>query len=79
MKDEMRIWALLDIVYKSVGLPKLKAIHDWAEAELVGIAKDIDSVPENWEPAPTASQLSPAVSGTPEESLPRLGGIEGES
>lgn len=37
MNDVQEIWMLLEIVHKTVSLPKLKGLHDWAEAELVRI------------------------------------------
>lgn len=42
-KDMQQIWTLLDIMHKTVNVPKLKGLHDWAETELVGIQEDYPS------------------------------------
>ncbi len=59
MKDAMHIWALLDLVHKTVGLPKLKAIHDAAEAELVEIAKGLGPVPADADLVRTSDFVEP--------------------
>jgi chromosome segregation ATPase len=42
-KDMQEIYCLLDIMRKTVDVPKLKGLHDWAETELVAIQQDYPS------------------------------------
>lgn len=87
MKDNMEIWTLLYIVHKTVHLPKLKAIHDWAEAQLVDIARDLGKVPSDQElvaksSAPVNDQPSVGPTSRPsaefDASAPAPGLVDGE-
>lgn len=57
--DAKTIRDLLFIVHNTVGLPKLKAIHDAAEAELVDIAASYGKVPTDTDLVGKAAFVEP--------------------